>query len=68
MISGELNDHLAEINTQAENIFQQLIKQMAEREGITEKLKAENQMKWVGAMNSIQNCAKEIVMHEIILN
>lgn len=66
LISGKLNDHLAEINTQAENMFQQLIKHMAEREGITEKIKAENQMAWVCAMNNIRNRANEMVMNEFI--
>ena len=51
--SGKLNGYLADIDSQAEKMFKQLVKQMAEREGVTERLKAENQMEWVGRMNNI---------------
>ena len=66
LTSGKLNDCLADIDEQAENIFFRLVKQMAECEGITEQLRADNQMKWVARMNNICNRAKEIVNNEII--
>ena len=59
--SGKLNAHLAEIDRQAEDMFFRLVKQMAEREGVTEQLKAENQMEWVGKMNNILNSALEVI-------
>ena len=65
-ISGKLNDYLADINTQAETMFYQLTKQLAEKENITEQLKAENQMLWVQKMNNIRNAAMEIVSNDII--
>ena len=64
--SGKLNAHLAEIDRQAEDMFFRLVKQMAEREGVTEQLKAKNQMEWVRMMNNIRNMATEIVYAEII--
>lgn len=66
LTSGKLNEHLADINEQADDMFSRLIEQMAEREGVTEQLKVENQMKWVGQMNSIRNKAAEIVNNDII--
>lgn len=66
LANGELNSHLAEIDKQAREIYLRLVKQMAEQEGITEQLKAENQMEWVGRMNNIANRAREIVNAEII--
>ena len=62
----ELNRHLADVNTQAEDMFFRLVKQMAEREGVTEKLKADNQMEWVDRMNNIRSRATEIVNAELI--
>ena len=64
----ELNRHLADVNKQAEDMFFRLVKQMAEREGVTEKLKADNQMEWIARMNNIRNRATEIVNHDIIYN
>ena len=64
----ELNRHLADVNKQAEDMFFRLVKQMAEREGVTEKLKADNQMEWVARMNNIRSRATEIVNHDIIHN
>ena len=64
----ELNRHLADVNKQAEDMFFRLVKQLAEREGVTEKLKADNQMEWVARMNNIRNKATEIVNHDIIYN
>lgn len=66
LTSGNLNCYLADIDKQAEDMFFRLVKQTGEKQGITENLKAENQMEWVGRMNNIQNCAKEIVNAELI--
>lgn len=66
LISGKLNDYLADINEQAEEMFSQLVKQLAEKEGVTEALKAENQMLWVQKMNSIRNTAMEVVSNDLI--
>ena len=66
LTSGKLNSYLADIDEQAEDMFLRLVKQMAERESVTEQLKAENQMEWVGAMNNIRHRATEIVNTELI--
>ena len=66
LLSGKLNSHLAEINQRASEMFDLLMKQLAEKEGITEQLKATDQMAWVGAMNNIRNRAEEIVNTEVI--
>lgn len=68
LTSGKLNAHLAEIDRQAEEMFFRLVKQMAEREGVTEQLKAQNQMEWVGRMNNIRNGVAEIIYAEIIFS
>ena len=68
LTSGKLNSYLADIDKQTEDMFFRLVKQMAEREGVTEKLKADNQMEWVARMNNIRNRATEIVNHDIIYN
>ena len=65
-ISGKLNIYLADIDKQAEEMFFRLVKQMAEREGVTERLKADNQMEWVGRMNDIRGRATEIVNSDLI--
>ena len=67
-IGGELNRYLTDIDKQAEEMFKRLVKQIAEREGVTEKLKADNQMEWVQKMNNIRNRATEIVNNQIIFN
>ena len=67
-ISGKMNDYLANIDRQAEKMFSQLVKQLAERDGITETLKATNQMEWVRRMNAIREQATEIVNNELIYN
>ena len=64
--SGKLNGYLADIDSQADKMFKQLVKQMADREGITEQLKADDQIAWVCRMNNIRNRATEIVNSEII--
>ena len=68
LTSGKLNSYLVDIDEQAEDMFLRLVKQIAEREGLTEQLKAENPMLWVQTMNSIRNRATEIVNEEIIYN
>ena len=66
LISGKLNSYLADIDRQAEEMFSRLVKQMAECEGVTEQLKAENQLEWVGKMNNIRSRAVEIIDVELI--
>lgn len=66
LTSCKLNSYLADIDEQAEEMFSRLVKQMAEKQGISEKLKIENQMEWVQKMNNIQACAREIVNSELI--
>lgn len=68
LTSGKLNSYLADIDEQAEDMLFRLVKQMAEREGVTEKLKAENQMEWVRLINNICNRAAEIVTANLIYN
>ncbi len=64
--SGQLIHHLNEIDREANEMLRLLIEQMAQAQGVTEQLKAENQMAWVGAMNNIRSTADEAVMQEII--
>lgn len=66
LTSGELNAYLADIDRQAEELFLRLVKQMADAEGITETLKANDQMEWVGRMNSCRDRASETVYHQVI--
>lgn len=66
LTSGKLNSYLTDIDEQAEELFFRLVKQMAEREGVTEQLKAGNQLEWVQKMNGIRNMAVEIVNNELI--
>lgn len=68
LTSGNLNNYLADIDEQAEDMFLRLVKQMAEREGVTEELKANNQLEWVRLMNNIRNRAVEIVTTNLIYN
>lgn len=68
LTSGKLNSYLAGIDIQAEEMFSRLVKQMAEREGVTEQLKADNQMDWVQKMNNIRSRVIEIVNNDIIYN
>ena len=67
LTSGELNAYLADIDRQAEELFLRLVKQMADAEGITETLKASDQMEWVRRMNSVRSRATEIVNSDLIL-
>ncbi len=66
LTSGKLNSYLADIDKQAEDMFLRLVEQIANREGVTEQLKAENQIEWVGRMNNIRSRATEIVNAELI--
>ena len=66
LTSGKLNGYLVDIDRQAEEMFERLVKQMADAEGITEKLKVSNQMEWVRRMNNIRNRAVEITNSELI--
>ena len=66
LTSGKLNQHLMEIEQTASSQMEQLTRQMAQTEGVTESLKAENQMKWVGLMNNIRQAAEETVLKELI--
>ena len=68
LLSGKLNSTLTEINNRATEMFDRLVKQQAEKEGVTEQLKAQNQMAWVGAMNYIRHAVEEIVLSELIYN
>lgn len=66
LTSGKLYNYLADVECQAENLFEQIIKSIAEQEKVTEKLKAENMMLWVQKMNNIRNRATEIVNEQVI--
>ena len=66
LTTGKLNDYLADLNEQAEELFSRLVKQLAEKESVTKALKAENQMLWVQKMNSIRNTAMEVVSNDLI--
>ena len=63
-----LYDYLLQLDHDAQDTFNRLVKQMAEREGVTERLKAENQLEWVGRMNNIRQRATEIVNRDLIYN
>ena len=66
VLSGKLYSYLADIDTQARNKLHLLVTQLAEKEGINEQLKSQDQMAWVGAMNNIRNWAEEIILQELI--
>jgi len=66
LTSCKLHAHLADINEEAEDMYSRLVKDLAEKENITEKLKAENSMLWVQRMNSIRNRATEVVNADLI--
>ena len=66
LTSGKLHSHLADTEEQAQALFSRLVKEYAEKEGITEQLKSTSQMKWVGKMNAIRNAATEIINRELI--
>lgn len=66
LTSGKLNTYLTDIDTQAQECFDRLVEQMKQTQGIAERLKEENALEWVGQMNNIKACAREIVNREII--
>lgn len=66
LTSGKLGYHLEEIDNLATDMFDLLVKQMAEKQGVTEKLKADDMMKWVGLMNNIRSVAEEVVVNDLI--
>ena len=66
VLSGKLYGYLSDIDTQARNKLDLLVTQLAEKEGINESLKAQNQLAWIGAMNNIHNRAEEIILRELI--
>ena len=66
LLNNELNSYLLDVEDECKNKIEILIKQMAEKENITEELKANNQLEWVGKMNSIKQSAEEIVLNELI--
>ena len=66
MTSGKLNGYLADLNEQAEDMFLRLVKELAEKEGITETLKAEKQMLWVPQINAVRKTATETVNNDLI--
>ena len=66
LTSGKLNSHLSEIQQTAQRRMEQIVAQMAKSQGVTEELKASDQMKWVGLMNNLQNAAEEMVLAELI--
>lgn len=68
LFSGKLDDHLADIEEQAQDMMWNLTEQMKRAEGVTEDLKRKNQMAWVGAMNSIQARVREIINNELIFS
>ena len=66
LLSRKLNEHLNEIDTQARNMMDYLTKEMAKKQGITEKLKAKDMMRWIRMMNDIRACVDEIVLSDIV--
>lgn len=66
LLNGELNEHLNRVDVECEQRMGVLVRQMQERQGVTEQLKAENQMRWVGMMNNIRNAAEEVILEELV--
>ena len=66
LLEGKLNKYLHDIDEECYEMMDRLVEQMKEKQGVTEKLKAENQMLWVGKMNNIIACAEEIVVKELV--
>ena len=67
LLGGKLNEYLHEVDEECYEMLDQLVEQMKDKQGVTEQLKAENQMLWVGKMNNIIACAEEIVVREVVL-
>ena len=68
LLTGKLDSHLKEVGESAQVLFDRIIDEMKTAEGVTEKLKAENQMEWVGRMNNIRSRAEEAVLNDLIYN
>ena len=68
LLTGKLDIHLKEVGESAQVLFDRIVDEMKKSEGVTEKLKAENQMEWVGRINSIRSRAEEIVLNDLIYN
>ena len=68
VLAGKLNEHLHQIDEECDQMMDRLVEQMKGAHGVTEELKMQDQMAWVGKMNNIRACAEEIVIHEIIIN
>lgn len=66
LTSGKLHSYLVDVDKQAEDMFLRLVKEYADKQGVTEQLKAENPHEWIGGMNNIQACVREVVVKEII--
>ena len=66
LLTGNLDEHLKEIGDTGQEMFDRLVAQMKDAEGVTERLKAENQMEWVERMNSIRSRAEEVVLSELV--
>ncbi|HZJ78502.1 MAG TPA: TnpV protein [Clostridia bacterium] len=66
LMTGKLNQYLAEVDKTAHELLKQLINQIAKQQGVTEQLKIDDQIKWVGLMNNIKSCAEEVVFREVI--
>ena len=66
LLEGKLNEYLHDIDEECYEMMDRLVEQMKEKQGVTEKLKAENQMLWVGKMNNIIACAEEVVVREVV--
>ena len=66
LLTGKLDEYFKEIGDTAQEMFDQLVEQMKKAEGVTERLKTENQMEWVGRMNSICSRAEEVVLSELV--
>lgn len=66
LTSGKLKSYLADIDEQVENMYWRLVKEYADKQGVTEKMKAENPCEWISRMNNIQACVREVVNTELI--
>ena len=66
LTGGTLNQHLMEVEQTANARMETMVRQMAQAQGVTEELKAQDQMRWVGMMNNIRHCAEEVVLSEIV--
>ena len=66
VLAGKLNDHLHQVDEECNQMIDRLVEQMKEKQGVTEELKKQNQMAWVGRMNNIRACAEEIIVKKMI--